>query len=218
MADGLWQVTGTHSLPIQRNMVVAQLPSGGLLLHSVVALHEEGMAQLDALGKPEVLVIPHAKHAMDANFYVSRYPNMRIACPPQSHREVGKRYGIDATAPESALRGTGVTAHDVEGAKFQEYALELPSGEGVALVFNDALANDGRETGNFAGRLMQMTGVPGRGFGVSRAMRMFTSDRSAFAEFLRRMSDLPIELLTVSHGDSVHANVSSELRRVADTL
>ena len=219
LVEGLWWVKARHSLPIHRNMVVARLPSGGLLLHSVVAMDDEGMAALEALGDPEIMIVPHAKHGMDAPFYARRYPGLRIACPDQSRAELERRYEIEVEgSTETVLDGTGVTAHPVDGARFHEYVLEVPLSEGVALVFNDAVANRGRESGGVGGFLMGLTGVPGGGFGVSRTMRLFTTDKPALRGFLERMSERDVRLITMSHGDPVRDDPGGELRRVAGTV
>ena len=219
LVDGLWWVKARHALPIHRNMVVARLPSGGLLLHSVVAMHEDGMRALEALGDPEIMIVPHAKHGMDAPFFARRYPELRIACPEQSRDEVQRRYELTIEGPpEHVLEGTGIAAHPVDGARFHECALEVPLGDGVALVFNDAVANHGRESGGVGGFLMGLTGVPGGGFGVSRTMRLFTADKAALRGFLQRMSELDVRLITMSHGDPVRDDPQGELRRIAGTV
>ena len=56
LAPGLWQVSGR--LPrgnMPRNMAVYRLPNtGGLLVHSGIALDDRRLKQLEALGRPEV--------------------------------------------------------------------------------------------------------------------------------------------------------------------
>jgi hypothetical protein len=83
LAPGLWSVTGDLPIPLKRNMVVYRLKDGTLLLHSVIAMEEEGMKKLEALGKPSVLIVPHGGHRMDAKFYKERYPAARVLAPPR---------------------------------------------------------------------------------------------------------------------------------------
>ena len=61
-------------VPLYRNMVVYRLNDGRLILHSLVALSEAGMKQLEALGRPSIMVIPHGYDGMDASWYLDRYP------------------------------------------------------------------------------------------------------------------------------------------------
>jgi hypothetical protein len=52
VAANLWQLRGSLPFPLPRNMTVHRLPDGELLLHSVVALDDDGMKKLESLGKP----------------------------------------------------------------------------------------------------------------------------------------------------------------------
>ena len=58
LADNLWQVQGSLPMGIPRNMTVYRLDDGRLLLYSVIAMHDEGMRALEALGAPAIMVMP----------------------------------------------------------------------------------------------------------------------------------------------------------------
>lgn len=77
-------MTGSLPFPLRRNMVVYRLADGNLLLHSVIAMTDDGMARLDALGKPTVIVLPNGGHRMDVAAYKGRYPG---ACAVWRHGE-----------------------------------------------------------------------------------------------------------------------------------
>src|SRR5687768_14893240 len=87
VAPGLWEVTGdVPGLPLKRNMTVVRLSDPGssdgrLLLHSVIAMDDARMAELEALGKPSVLVVPNGAHRIDIARYHARYPDAKIVCP-----------------------------------------------------------------------------------------------------------------------------------------
>ena len=88
----LWQVTGR--LPrgnLSRNMVVFKLPTtGGLLIHSGIALDEARIKKLEALGPPEVLIVPNRMHRLDAAVYKERYPKIRVVCPAAARQHVAQ--------------------------------------------------------------------------------------------------------------------------------
>ena len=90
-APGNWTVRGTIDVPVHRNMGVHRLRDGGLLLYSVVALDEGGLAELMKLGSPRIMVVPHAKHSMDASFYKERFPEIVVAAPDDSKAEIEGR-------------------------------------------------------------------------------------------------------------------------------
>src|SRR3954452_20009560 len=103
LAPNLWQVRGSLSIPLRRNMTVYKLADGKLLLYSVVAMNEEGMKDLEALGQPAVMVVPHKNHAMDAAFYRARYPSIKVVCPAEGKSRVEERVQkVDGT-PEEVL-------------------------------------------------------------------------------------------------------------------
>jgi hypothetical protein len=78
IAPSLWQVEGSLPMPLKRNMKVYRLGDGQLVLYSVVAMDEAGMAALEALGKPAVMIAPHPIHILDAPFYNQRYPDLTV--------------------------------------------------------------------------------------------------------------------------------------------
>jgi hypothetical protein len=94
-------VTGSLPIPLKRNMTVIRLGDGSLLLHSVVAMNDEGMAKLDALGKPSVLIVPHGGQRMDAAFYEARHPQARVVCPAATRAQVEQVVKVDATCEEA---------------------------------------------------------------------------------------------------------------------
>src|SRR5262249_3308422 len=95
LVPGVWMVTGSLPVRLKRNMTVVRMSDGSLLLHSVVAMNEAGMAKLDALGKPSVMIVPHAGHCMDAPFYKARYPEIRVVCPAGTRAQVEKHIKVD---------------------------------------------------------------------------------------------------------------------------
>ena len=78
LAEGVWRIVGQLPFPLLRNMIVVRLKDGGLLLHSLVALDDTGMAALEKLGQPKIAIVPHRAHQMDVPFYRKRYPDLQI--------------------------------------------------------------------------------------------------------------------------------------------
>ena len=123
VAPGLWRVVGTLPFPLKRNMFVYRLGDGTLLLYSVVALDEAGLAALDALGRPSVMVVPHPFHIMDVPFYKARYPDLHVVGQPDAQArlddpskhwkfdvgdlDVRKRWKEYMAAYDAAIRATG---------------------------------------------------------------------------------------------------------------
>ena len=218
LAANLWQVRGSLPFPLRRNMTVYRLPDGGLLLHSVVAMDEAGMKALEALGRPALLVIPHAGHMRDAVFYRQRYPELRVACPAEGRRRAEQRLKVDGT-PEELLRPLGIKVHPVTGMRMGELALEVEVPGGKALIMNDTLA--GPTPGETVPLFLRLTGPPrGPALGVPRIVRLtMVKDKVAVRAWLHLMAEIPdLKLVTVAHGPPLTADCAQGLRDGAATL
>ena len=211
LADNLWQVQGSLPFPVPRNMTVYRLPDGRLVLYSVVAMHEEGMRALEALGTPAIMIMPHNRHQMDAPFYKERYSALRVLAPdPSSARTVA----VDGDLHELAALGIG--AYSLPGTNYHEVVLELPIAGGIALCVTELLGNV-RSPGGVFGLAMKLFGPPGGGFGVARAVRFREIvDRQKVRAWLTGLAErADLRMVLVGHGDALTANVASELRRAS---
>lgn len=218
VAPRLWQVQGASTIPgLPRNMTIFQLPHGGLLLHSVVAMDDVGHAALEALGRPEVMVVPHAMHAMDAAYYKNRYPHLRVLTPDDAREGVTKR-GAAVDGNLEQLEALGVQAHRLHAMKFQDFALEFPLPDGRALLFTDLLGNVPK-AGGFRGALLNWMGNGGR-FGVPRIVKFRqVGDKAAARAFLREAATWPdLRVILMSHGAALTTGIARALEQAAEAL
>ena len=217
IAPGIWQVRGSLArVPLPRNMIIYPMKDGGLLIHSAVALNEEGMAQLEALGKPSVMIVPNSYHRLDAPFYKARYPEIRVVCPARARTQVEKVVPVDGSAEELQL--PGVTPIQPEGIKRVELLYELETTKGRALIVCDLLFNlpVGRGIGGLIGRLMGSAGF----FGMTRIARMLMlKDRQVFKAWLEQLAKRnDIALISMAHGKPITENCSARLMEAAARL
>ena len=211
-APGLWQVRGTLSFPLTRKMVIHRLQDGTLLLHSVIAMDEDGMRALEALGRPAVMVVPHPMHLMDAPFYAARYPEMKVVAPKDIADKLAQRGVKVDGSPEEELPRLDIQPHVAQGLKVTEVVLDVPSGEGRALLFTDLVGR-----GKAKGLFMRVLGAPG-GSGVARIVKLRQiGDKAKVREFLRRIAETP-KLSTVmgAHSDPISDGAADFLRAAAD--
>jgi hypothetical protein len=219
LAPNLWQVRGSMSFPIRRNMTVYRLPDGTLLLYSVVAMDEAGMKELEALGRPSVMVIPHGYHRMDSGFYKQRYPDLKVACPSDSKQraeELCQR--VDGT-PEEILGPLGIKVHPVHGVRRGEFALEVDIPGGKALITNDVVGS--REPGEKLTLVARLTGPPpGHRLGVARIFRvMMVRNKVELRSWLHLMAENPaVKIVTASHAPAVMSECAEALREAATTI
>jgi hypothetical protein len=219
LADGVWQVKGSLPMPLPRNMTILRLADGGLLLYSAIAMDDAGLAALEALGRPAVMVVPHTDHLMDAPFYAARYPGLRVVAAEDARALLGTRVTVHAT-PEAALPALGVRSHRVAGLKRDEIVLEVDlAGGGKALVFTDLIGNVPRAPG-VRGAILGLLGTPGGGPGVARIVRFRQiADRAAVRAWLEKMAALPdVRMLLVAHGQPILDGAPELLAAAARSL
>lgn len=221
LLPGLWRVVGSMPVPMKRVMYIYRLPDGGLLLDSVVAMHEPDLLALERLGTPRVMVLPHPKHWWDARFYKQRWPKLEVLGEPDVRAKV-EGLEFDGTLVER-LPAFGVTPHPVPGMKMHEVVLELPiparpfgNPQGLtrrALLFAD-LVNKREDT--LLGRLF---GPPGEG-GVAWALKITQiTDKYQVRAFLRRLAAMPnIALVGGCHGDVITHRCAEFLTEAAEEL
>jgi len=220
LAPNLWTVRGSLPFPLKRHMIIYRLGDGSLLLHSVIAMSDEGMAKLETLGRPAVVIVPHTGHRMDAPFYKARYPQIRILAPAAARAKVEEVIKVDATC-EEALPALGVRVHPVPAFKNCELAYELDlQGGGKALVMSDCVANRDHPKGFGGWFFAHVTGgIKGR-LGVARIMRvMMMTNRAEARAGLEKLAEIPgVTVLSVAHGRPVTERVSEALREAAAGL
>jgi hypothetical protein len=206
----VYQVRGSLPVPVPRNMTVFRSEGGELVLYSVIAMHEDGMRALEALGTPAVMVIPHRRHQMDAPFYKARYPQLRVLAGEGARvREVN----VDGDLTE--LARFGIEAYVLPGNTYGDVVMDLPVEDGRALAVCESFGNV--ELTGVLGILMHVIGPPGGGAGVARAVR-WREIRDTFA--LRRWLDqqavrTDVKALLLGHGDAITSDVQGVLRRAA---
>ena len=230
LASNLWHVTGTlpSSTIVPREMVLYRLADASLLIHSAIALNEAGMAKLESLGTPKILVVPNRIHRLDAGVYKQRYPQLIIVCPAAAKPYVEQVVAVDGIA-EEVLRAYGIICHEPAGIRPQELVYELPLPTGKALVFTDILFNLNKSylqqhlpTGEF---LLQWIGASAIGssgfFGITGlGRRFFMSDRNAYRQWLEALADgIPdLRVISVAHGSPIVADCNYRLREAAARL
>jgi hypothetical protein len=218
LSDGVWWVKGTLGFPLHRNMIVVRLPTGELLLHSVVALDESGMQALEALGTPTYAIVPHYAHMMDIGFYKARYLELKVLAPAVHRRAVEERVPVFGTV-EEVLPQFGFKLHEVPATRVPEYFYEFPLRSGGRMVMGcDALgSSNSADTSKAMGGLMKLTGTPGNKLGLTRIYRFaMAKDVPALKQFAARLAEIPdLRLVTVSHGDPVTNDPARALREAA---
>jgi hypothetical protein len=211
----LWRVEG--DLPNgngNRVMTIVKMRDGGLLIHSAIALAEPLMAEIEAFGKPAVLVVPNGLHRLDSKVYKERYPSLKVVSPAGARKKVEQVVKVDASYAE-APGDEDVRLLHLDGTKDGEGVIEVKSGGKTTVVFNDAV-NNLPKMGGFFGFLLAPTGKPA----VPRIARwMMVKDKPAFRAHLEKLAATPnLGRLIFSHGAVIHDQPGEVLKSVAAAL
>ena len=217
VAPNAWQVEGSQSFPLKRNMTVYRLTDGRLVLYSVVALDDAGMVALEALGKPWLMIVP-GSHTLDARFYKERYPQLLIAHEGELPPSLAG-IAIDGT-PGELLAGTGIEIMHAAGMKRPELTLLLPGENGKALVTCDILGRNGPRQSGVRGRILEVLGPPGGFFGVARIVKFRqVSDKRALRGWIAALAERgDITTVLGSHGPPLTSDVVAALRQSVEKV
>lgn len=210
LSENLWQVQGSLKFPVPRNMTVVRSARGELVLYSVVAMREPGMLALEALGTPSVLVIPHRRHQMDAPFYKTRYPNLRVLAP-----DAARVHGVAVDGGLDELEALGIRAYVLPGNSYEDVVMDIALAEGRALCVCESLGNV-----SFSGwmkPLFRVLGPPGGGFGLARAVRFREiEDRALLRTWLEAQAERnDVRSLLFGHGEALTSDIPGAFRRAA---
>jgi len=210
----IWRVEG--DLPNgngTRVMTIVKLASGGLLIHNGIALEEDLMKEIEAFGKPEILIVPSGYHRLDSKVFKQRYPDVKVVAPAGAKSKVEQVVKVDG-AYDGKI-DDGVTMRHLNGLKDAEGIVEIKHDGNTTLVFNDCVNNLPKLSGLF-GFLLSPTGMPA----VPRITRWFMmKDGAAFRGDLEKLAETPgLARIIVSHGKPMTDNPGAILKTVASRL
>lgn len=208
---------GLPNMPLRRVMSVVRLDDGRLVIHSAVALEEAAMAELEAWGRPAILLVPNPWHRLDAPAYKARYPELKVYCPAGARHRVAQVVPVEGTYDELPPIAPIVVRY-LDGVARREGYLEVPSRDGVTLIFNDAVFNQSHLPGMF-GRIYRWIGSSG-GPRVPPLVKLaMVKDKRALKAQLEKLAETPaLRRVVIMHGARIDAEPGRFLRDVAATL
>ena len=218
--DGILTVTGQIPLPLvelERRMTVVRLADGSTVIYSAVALDEEAMKEIEALGPPRYLVVPGDAHRLDARIYKERYPKVHVLTPPGARERVGKVVHVDAT--EIDFGDPDVTWQTIAGAGGHEAALIVRRASGTTILVSDLIANL-RRKGGFEGWMLHVMGFGGDKPVVPTVERalMVESKVQLRQQFLDWAAIPDLRRIVMSHAKPIEHGAAQALRDLAATL
>lgn len=220
LAENLWRVQGSlRGMSLKRVMTIARMTDGSLVLHSPIALEEDAMVDLEALGTPAFLIVPSRYHRLDAPAYLERYPKLRVFAPLGSMKHVSKLVRVDGSYQDFA-KDDGVQLEPLQGVGDLEGLMKVHSHDGVTVVLNDIVFNMPRKRDPLGWFFTTLLGsAPGPR--ISRLTKLsLVKDHKALRKDLERLAATPnLTRLIVAHEDIATGPAApSALRKAAAYL
>ena len=215
LADNLWYVQGTlPHMPIGRAMTVIKKSTGALVLHSPIALDDEGMRALETLGEIDTLLIPNGWHRIDLARYAKRFPQAAIYAPNGAVAKVEEIVKLSGTY-DTFPRDPAIELETLRGVGEAEGVVKVSSHDGATLIFNDCIFNLEHFPGIF-GTVYRFLGSTG-GPKVTRIFRMMAakSKNELYAHLAELSSHPSLKRIVVSHGKLIDEKASDVLREIA---
>jgi hypothetical protein len=191
LAENLWWVKASlPGMSLERNMTVARLGDGRLVIHNAVALEPDGMQALESWGTPAFMLVPSAYHRLDAARYKARYPQLVVLTPRGARDKVAQRVAVDGVYEDFPANDV-VRLEYPQGLAEREGAMLVRSADGITLVLNDCMFNMDKKRdflGNFFTTLLGSAPGPR----VSRLSKLaIIADKRAFRGELERYAAIP---------------------------
>jgi hypothetical protein len=217
--DNIQTVTGNIRVPMDlpRRMTVVRLADSRLVIFSAIALDEEGMASIEAFGRPAFLIVPSDKHRLDARMWKTRYPLMQVIAPPGARAKVEKLIAVDSTEP--SFDDANVQFVTVPGTDGRESALIVRSADSYTLILNDLVGNINNASG-LGGWLLRMAGFAGKTAQIPKVVKMaLIQDEAAVRAQLLEWAEIEtLKRILVAHGAQIDHNPQQTLRELASSL
>jgi hypothetical protein len=117
LSDNLWVVDGAvPGVPFRRRMSIVKRSDGSLLFFNAMPLEPAALEEVRGWGKPEVLVVPHDQHMIDADAFAKKL-ELKVYGPKQCEAKL-RAHG-DGRHARGASAGLG--RESGVGARSQEW-------------------------------------------------------------------------------------------------
>ena len=200
-----------------RRMTIARRSGGGLLFFNAVPIDDATLERIRGLGKPEILVVPHHLHSLDAHAFREKL-GLRVYAPALCRALVAERVPVDGTFEEMPQDPT-LKVLTVAGFKTGEGLLVVRSGDRTSLVVADVVTNvpDGPGVMGFIARVLGFT-ADHPILATPPKLRVLR-DKPALRAQLEELARTPgLARIVPSHGNVVDRDPAGALRAIAATL
>ncbi|MCR9159572.1 MAG: DUF4336 domain-containing protein [Nannocystaceae bacterium] len=202
--EDVWTASAPQTmlgLHLGTRMTVVRLPSGGLWVHSPIAVDEEGHEALRDLGTVEHIVAPNLYHHLHVGPMAAAHPGAAVHARPRLRKKRPDLH-IDADLGDAAPSAWGgaLTPVHIGGTMLDEVVfLHAPS----RLLISCDLVENFTSCPHLLTRMYLKVGGIYQKPGLSRPLRLVFRDRPRAREAIDYIIGLPFDGIVLSHGDLI---------------
>lgn len=202
---------------LRRRMTIVRRSDGGLLFFNAVPVDEAALAQLRALGRPALLIVPQQLHMLDAHAFRERL-GVRVFAPAAGRARISARVAVDGTFEELPA-DPAVSVVTVAGFKTGEGMAVVRSEGRVSLVVADVVLNVPNGPGP-RGLLFRLLGFTGDRPKLPAPVRLrVLRQPAALRAQLEELAGTPgLTRIVPSHGAVIDRDPAGVLREIAASL
>ncbi len=202
--DDVWTASAAQTmlgLHLGTRMTVVRLPSGGLWVHSPIALDDEGHAALRALGPVEHIVAPNLYHHLHVGPMATAHEGSVVHARPRLRKkraDLQIHADLDGSAPH-AWGGALQPVH-IGGTMLDEVVFLHPPSR---LLISCDLVENFTSCPHLLTRVYLKMGGIYQKPGLARPLRLVFRDRQRARAAIDKVIGLPFDGIVLSHGDLI---------------
>ncbi|HVH41921.1 MAG TPA: DUF4336 domain-containing protein [Labilithrix sp.] len=215
IAEDIWAQENHIALPAGMSLpcraTIMRLPTGGLVIHSPLAIDDATAKEIDALGDVRFIVAPNGLHWMFLKAAKSRYPQARVFGSPVLAKKLGD-FAFEHLPERGGIDGMdGVRIERIQGApRIQEHVFLHETSR--SLLVTDLVFNV-HECRSFLMRFFLRIGGTWKKTAQSLEWRFLVKDRPAAAQSASEVLTWDFERVVVGHGEVVEDDARERARR-----
>lgn len=221
LADDVWvapRALRFLGVEIGTRMTVVRLASGGLFVHSPVALDESTRESVDALGPVTAIVAPCLFHHLHVGAWAQAYPRASVSgCPGLETKRKDVTWSrVLGDQPAADAEWRGELDQVLFGALPIENEVVFFHPKSKTLIASDLIFNLATHPSGLTRTIARLIGP--REPGCTLLERMMIRDRAAAREQVGRMVAWGAERVVLAHGDLLASDGSEVLKRAYSWL
>lgn len=199
-----------YGIHVGTRMTVVRLPSGGLLVHSPIALDPERKREVDALGEVTHIVAPNLFHHLSAGPWAEAYPTA-VVHAPRALRKKRPDLRIDRELEDASPKTfeDALVPLAIDGTMLRETVFVHAA---TRSVLSSDLVENFVTSDHWPTRwYLTAGGIHGKP-GWNRFLRFIYRDKKAARASIDRLLEHDFDRVLLAHGEVIETNAKETLR------